>query len=211
MSNLFVNKVLGAFLAAGLGIIVINKFSNAVMRPDVPTPDKFAYSLTVEAPTGPVEIIPVPFPSPAWLGGRDAERGAKVFKKCKSCHTSNAGGKNGTGTALWNIVGRPMAATSGYSYSPSMASMGADGGVWGFEELDKFLTKPKDYVAKTKMAFNGIKKETDRAALIEYLRLAADMPIPQLVAVETPPTQDVVQEIIQESVEETAPTTDGEQ
>ena len=227
MSGLFVNKVLGAMLASGLGFIMINKFSNVVMHPDVPEPEKFAYSLAVETATPHEEVVEIAFPSPDWLGARDAVKGAKVFKKCKSCHTVVAGGKDGTGPALWNILGRPMGSTAGFSYSSGMTAMGgANGGVWGYEELDAFLTKPKDYVTKTKMSFNGLKKEADRAALIEYLRLAADAPQEQLVAqiqevVEMPDVMqdaadtvlemagDVVEEIIEEVVEEVAPVEGG--
>ena len=231
MSGLFVNKVLGALLASGLGIILINKFSNVVMHPDVPAPEKFAYSLAVETDTAHVDVVEIAFPSPTWLDGRDAEKGAKVFKKCKSCHTAVVGGKDGTGPALWNILGRPMASTEGFSYSVGMS---AKGGSWGYEELDEFLTKPKNYITKTKMSFNGLKKETDRAALIEFLRLAADAPQERLVAqveevVEMPTEtiEGVIQDaadmvvdaadkalemagdVVEEVVEETAPVAEG--
>jgi len=199
MSGLFVNKVMAALLASGLGIIMINKFSNVVVHADVPEPEKFAYSLAVEAQAEQVEVVPVAFPSPAWLEARDVEKGAKVFKKCKSCHTVEVGGKDGTGPALWNIVGRPMGGTAGFGYSSSMTSMGGAGGVWGYEELDKFLTKPKDYVTKTKMSFNGLKKEADRAALIEYLRVASDAPVAQLTAMIEVPTE-IMPEMVEDMV-----------
>lgn len=227
MSGLFVNKVLGALLASGLGFIMINKFSNVVMHPDVPEPEKFAYSLAVESDTAHEEVVEIAFPSPTWLGARDAEKGAKVFKKCKSCHTVVIGGKDGTGPALWNILGRSIASTAGFSYSDGMRTKGGD---WGYEELDEFLTKPKNYITKTKMSFNGLKKETDRAALIEFLRLAADAPQEQLVAqmqevVEAPEMTedmvqdaadtviemagDVVEDIVEEVVEEITPVEGG--
>ena len=44
------------------------------------------------------------------------------------------------------------------------------GGDWSYENMDAFLKKPKDYLPGTKMAFAGIKKVTDRANLIAYLR-----------------------------------------
>ncbi len=205
MSGLFVNKVLGALLASGLGIIMINKFSNVVMHAEVPDPEKFAYSLAVEAPSTHEAVVEIAFPSPAWLGARDAAKGAKVFKKCKSCHTAVVGGKDGTGPALWNIVGKPMASTAGFSYSSGMTAMG---GTWGYEELDKFLTKPKDYVSKTKMSFNGLKKETDRAALIEFLRLAADTPQQQLFAQtqETVALTEIPTDVTEEVLQDTATT-----
>ncbi len=179
MSGMFFNKLAGSFLAAGLGFILINKFSGVVMKPDVPKPEKFAYSLAAEAPVKHVEVVEVAFPSPAWLGARDATKGAKVFKKCKSCHTVTADSKDGTGPHLWNVLGREKGGVAGFGYSDGMH---AKGGTWGYEELDEFLAKPKNYITKTKMSFNGLKKETDRAALIEYLRLASDAPMEQLSA-----------------------------
>ena len=191
MSGLFFNKVAGALLASGLGIILINKFANVVMEPEIPSPEHFAYSLAVEAPTEHVEAVPVAFPSPAWLEARDATKGAKVFKKCKSCHSAGDDKKDGTGPHLWGVVGRPKGSVEGFKYSDGMK---AKGGVWTYEDLDTFLTKPKDFVNKTKMSFNGLKKETDRAALIEFLRTSADTPMAQLTAVvEAPAPEGVVE------------------
>ena len=194
MGDLFLNKVAGAFLASALGLIVIGKFSNALNKPDVPAPKDFAYSLASEAETAPVAVAEVAFPGPVWLGARDAEKGAKVYKKCKACHTVDSGGKDGLGPHLWNVVGRPIGSVAGFGYSDSMRSKG---GTWSYEALDEFLAKPKQFIPKTKMAFNGLKKETDRAALIEYLRLAADTPMTQLTQAvdDVEPLQEAVQEM----------------
>ena len=48
----------------------------------------------------------------------------------------------------------------------------------GYEELNKFLVKPRKYVKGTKMAFIGIKKVKDRANLIVYLRSLSPSPKP---------------------------------
>ncbi len=201
MGDLFFNKVAGAFLASALGLIVIGKFSNALNKPDIPAPKDFAYSLAAPTETAPVIVAEVAFPSPVWLGGRDAEKGAKVYKKCKACHTVDSSGKDGVGPHLWNVVGRPIGSVAGFGYSDGMK---AKGGTWGYEELDAFLAKPKKYIPKTKMAFNGLKKETDRAAVIEYLRLAADTPMTQLTHVveDMEPVQDAAQEVVEEVVEQ---------
>ena len=177
MSDLFVNKIAGALLASALGFIGINRLADHIVHADVPEPSEFAYSLApVEAAAVEVEVE-APFPSVEWINARDAAKGAKIFKKCKSCHNADDGGKNGTGPALWNVVGRPKGSAEGFSYSSGMT---AKGGNWGYAELDEFLTKPKDYITKTKMSFNGLKKETDRAAIIEFLRLQASAPMAPL-------------------------------
>ncbi len=71
---------------------------------------------------------------------------------------------------LNGVVGAPAGAVEKFKYSKAMASAGADGLVWTPEELHAFLTKPKAYMKKTKMSFNGLKKESDRNAVIEYLK-----------------------------------------
>jgi cytochrome c len=48
------------------------------------------------------------------------------------------------------------------------------GGDWSVEELNKFLLKPKKYVPGTKMNFNGLKKDQDRADLIKWLSGLSD-------------------------------------
>jgi len=42
--------------------------------------------------------------------------------------------------------------------------------VWDDETLDAFLEKPAQYVKGTKMAFVGVRKESDRQALIAYIK-----------------------------------------
>ena len=98
----------------------------------------------------------------------DHEFGAALFrKKCAACHTPNEGGANKVGPNLWGIVDDDMARTSGFRYSSGLA---AKGDKWTTENLDLFLTKPKIFIAKTRMSFPGLKKEKDRAYIIAYLR-----------------------------------------
>ena len=99
-----------------------------------------------------------------------AAAGAKVFKKCKSCHQVGEGAKNRTGPILTGIVNAAAGAVDGFRYSKPLKAA-ADGGlVWTHEELAEFLEKPKAYLKGTKMSFSGLKKEADQKALIEYLR-----------------------------------------
>ena len=79
-----------------------------------------------------------------------AEQGEKIFNKCSSCHTIAAGGANGIGPNLHNIMGAPIGKHAGFSYSGGMASKG---GNWGWEEMNQWLKKPSRYVEGTKMSF----------------------------------------------------------
>lgn len=105
----------------------------------------------------------------AALAGGDFDAGAKIFKKCKSCHMVGEGAKPRIGPPLTNIVGALLGIFDGFKYSKGMLALSEEGIVWSVENLDAFLTKPKDFVTKTKMSFRGLKSEDDRANLIAYL------------------------------------------
>jgi len=105
------------------------------------------------------------------LASADIDNGEKLFKKCASCHTNNKGGENKVGPAMWGIVDRAKGSSEGFAYSGALANFG---GNWSVEELNKFLLKPKQYIEGTKMNFNGLKKDEDRADLIKYLSSLAD-------------------------------------
>ncbi len=108
----------------------------------------------------------------AALAEGDAAKGEKVFKKCKACHVVDAE-KNKVGPHLVNIVGRAAGAVEGYKYSKAMKAKAEEGLMWDEANLDAYLTKPKDFLPKTKMAFPGLKKEDQRADLIAYLKSKA--------------------------------------
>ena len=109
----------------------------------------------------------------AALPGAKPDIGADIFKKCKTCHTVEEGGKNSQGPNLWNIVNRDRAAVQGFSYSKALQEKG---GKWDYESLAEFIHNPKKWLSGTKMAFAGIRGTEDLSHLLAYLRTLSASP-----------------------------------
>ncbi len=101
----------------------------------------------------------------------DADQGKQIFKKCAACH-SVADKTNRVGPSLFGVVGRKVASVTNFNYSDSMMEYGATGAVRDEKTLDLYLTDPKAIIARTKMAFPGLKEQSDRANLIAFLKTA---------------------------------------
>jgi cytochrome c len=98
----------------------------------------------------------------------DVKNGAAVFKKCMACHTATEA-KNRVGPNLVNLVGRPVATVEGFKYSKAMSTFGT-GKTWDEALLTTYLAAPRQVVKGTTMAFAGLKKPTDIADVIAYLK-----------------------------------------
>ena len=174
MDELRVNKLFAGFLFAALLLMAGIKLADFL----VPRQElvKNSYVIDVAEVAEASAAAPVdagPEPILAMLASADISAGEKLSKKCSACHVFDAGGKNKVGPGLWNIVSKPMGAADGYAYSDALASFG---GIWDYQSLNAFLTKPKAYISGTKMNFGGLKKAKDRANLIAWMRVKADSP-----------------------------------
>lgn len=192
MSSLEFKKIVGAIVATALCIVVIDTIGDALVDPDwhaapaavavvarEPAPE-----VAAEAAVAVVAREPVPKvgaeaaaiePLAVLLASADVAKGKKLFKKCAACHTTGSGGKNKIGPNLWNILNARRGKKAGFSYSKPLLAMA---GNWSYDSLDTFLTKPRAYIKGTKMQFSGIKKASDRAAVIAFLRGLSDTPAP---------------------------------
>ncbi|MGH6894155.1 MAG: c-type cytochrome [Dongiaceae bacterium] len=112
----------------------------------------------------------------AMIASADPARGEKIAAKCKACHDLSQAAKNKIGPHLWGVIGRNHAEIADFAYSDVMKGMA--GKPWTFEDLDTFLTNPKEYAPGTKMSFPGLKKPEERAALLRWLRDQSDSPVP---------------------------------
>lgn len=111
-----------------------------------------------------------------YLASASPEKGAAVFKKCGACHNNEKGGAAGIGPNLYGIVGDSHARMPGFAYSEALA--GKKGTPWSWDELSQWLANPKAYLPGNKMAFAGIGKPEDRAAVLAYLNSKSDRPLP---------------------------------
>ena len=170
------NKIIVSVFFAVILIMGINKIADSIFY--VENPEKSAYQVagvTTVANTTTSETSSETGNIMALFASTGAADGAKIFKKCAACHSIVQGGANKIGPALWSVLGRKAGSVSGYKYSKAML---AHGKPWSFEEMDGFLTKPKDWIKGTKMSFLGLKSEKERAAVILYMNEKTDNPLP---------------------------------
>ena len=179
MDSFEINKIIASILLVALLIIGISKISNIIFKVDkldssaykVELPDDGAKQISEENTTKADDKVDIS----ALMALGDIAHGEKVFKKCSACHSIEAGGGNKIGPALYNVVGRKIAAVEDYKYSKALVEYEKN---WSFEELNGFLIKPQKWIKGTKMAYAGLRKEKDRASVILYLNKYSDNPLP---------------------------------
>lgn len=91
--------------------------------------------------------------------------GKTLFARCVACHSVEPG-KNGIGPSLHAIVGKSSASQAGFAYSSAMQGAKL---TWDEQTLSAYLENPQALVKFNKMAFAGLKKPEERAAVIAYL------------------------------------------
>jgi cytochrome c len=172
MDELEISKFVGAGCAAMLAFVGFSEISNALVSVD--NLDEPAYSIEVAEEEGAEEEVEAVSVA-TLMASADASAGERTFRACQACHNIAEGAAAKVGPNLWGIVGRDIAADGGYSYSSALA--GIDG-AWDWEALNGFLLAPKSWAPGTKMAYNGIKKDGERANLMAYLNEQSGEPIP---------------------------------
>jgi len=181
MDSFEINKIVACILIVALVFIGLANFSEILYEVEKPKIAHYqiegvesvqtASSMAVAEETPVIEeesIIEL-------LAAADIDKGAKVFKKCSQCHVLEKDGANKIGPALWNIVNKDIGSKEDFKYSNAMAAFEGD---WTYEQLNSYLLNPKKYIEGTKMAFAGLKKSSDRANVILYLRSFSDNPAP---------------------------------
>ena len=169
MDELELSKIVGVACAAMLAFVGLSEVSHGIVSMDDLAEPAYAIEVA-EAEEVEEEIVSVA----ALMASADAASGEKLFKACKACHNVAEGAPSKLGPNLWGIVGRDIGSVEGFGYSNVLAEMD---GAWDWEALNGFLTNPKGYAKGTKMAYNGIKKDADRANLMAWLNEQSGAPI----------------------------------
>lgn len=203
MDEMEFNKIFAAILIAGITAMLTGFVAGKVVYPEkikadaypIEVPEDMAALAAVE------EKEEVAEPILAMLAAASVERGEKLSRACAACHSFDKGGPHRVGPNMWNVVGHQIGAQDGYSYSDTLAD---DGGQWTYENLNKFLWKPKKSYPGTKMNYIGMKKPEDRADIIKWMRTLSDSPAP------LPTEEEIAASLPQEEVEAVIEATETE-
>ena len=89
---------------------------------------------------------------------QDAQKGKTVFNQCMACHAIGPGAQTKIGPELNGLDGRKSGTAEGYSYSDANKNSGI---TWNEAEFKEYIRDPKAKIPGTKMAFAGVKSESE--------------------------------------------------
>jgi cytochrome c len=175
--SLELNKIAASVLLAGLVAMFSGVIAEELYHED--EGEKRGYKVEgvaedASAAAAPAEEKPVDITP--YLAKADMTLGQQLLGRCATCHSFEKGKPNGVGPNQYGLVGRKVASSAGFNYSDAMK---AKGGEWTFQALSEFLAAPQKSVPGTRMAFAGLKKPEERAALILWInKTYSDNPLP---------------------------------
>jgi cytochrome c2 len=111
----------------------------------------------------------------ALIAKADPKQGETDAALCKVCHSFQKGGPAIVGPDLYSVVGRKVASVEGFNYTPALKAHEGD---WTYQKLDVWLKNPQAFAPGTMMAFPGVPDDKKRAAIIAFLRVNSDNPVP---------------------------------
>ena len=175
--SLLINKIAAGILTAGIIFWGANRIAQVMIPDEAPkTPaiaiatPQTAVATVAAVPTGPDSIIPL-------LATADVSKGmAFVQQQCSACHTLTSGGAAGVGPNLYGVLGGPMFAGAGFTYSAAVKAKAK--GNWNYVTMASWLYDPAGFASGTAMGYPGIKNTQTRADVVAYLRTLSASPLP---------------------------------
>jgi cytochrome c len=170
------NKIAAAVLIALLVAMVASLIGDALVSPSKLEKNSYIVDVSAVSTSSDLSENEKPLaPIGPLLIKADVANGEKIFKKCVSCHSIEKSAPHKIGPNLWGIVMNKIAHAVDYAYS---AAIKDKDGHWDYENLNKFLHKPREFAPGTKMTFIGLATDQERADLVAFLRKKADNPAP---------------------------------
>lgn len=111
--------------------------------------------------------LPEPYNTASYAAGN------RTWKLCQSCHTTAENGPHLVGPNLHGLFGRQVATAEGFAYSPALQ---AETFIWTPDQLDDWLANPRTFVPGNRMSFSGVRRDTDRLAVIAWLMAETGYP-----------------------------------
>jgi cytochrome c len=112
-----------------------------------------------------IATLPEPYNAASYEAGR------RVFAQCRSCHVIQAGAPHRVGPNLHGVFGREIGTAEGFTYSQAVRDANF---IWDAEHLDHWLQNPQTFLPGNRMAFAGVRDETQRRDLIAYLMVESE-------------------------------------
>ena len=138
MDTMTATKMVGGFCGALLIYLLGNWAAEELYHVGGGHGGDYAAGYEIEVAEAEVEVDEMEDEGPLFAElylAADADKGAKVFGKCKACHKLEDGA-NGTGPHLYAVVDRAVGSVEGYGYSGALVAVAE---TWSPENLDGFL------------------------------------------------------------------------
>lgn len=100
-------------------------------------------------------------------GSCENQQAKQLFSKCKICHQTTENADHTIGPNLFGVYERLAGSVPGFKFSKAVRTSGK---TWTKENLDAFLKDPQAFLPRNKMGFSGLKRDSERNAVVCYLK-----------------------------------------